>query len=184
MGIPTDKLVIVTTGQFIPRKDQRFIIEGVLKTKVKDRFYMILIGDGPCFNELKNIYGPDGRFLFTGNITNVEEYLQASDIYISASKSEGMPNGVLEAMASGLPVVLSDIPQHLEILEINNNYGQKFKLGDINSFIQVVNSISDKDLKKMSIEARKVAVEYFSAATMSYQYQKLYMKLIQERLGI
>ena len=87
-------------------------------------------------------------------------------------------------MASGLPVVLSDIPQHLEILEINNNYGQEFQLGDINSFVQVVNSISDKDLNKMSIEARKVAVEYFSAATMSYQYQKLYMKLIQERLGI
>lgn len=181
LGIPGGKLVIATTGQFIPRKNQRFIIEGILKTSIKDDFYMILMGDGPDLKELKSEYGLDSRFLFTGNVNNVDEYLKASDMYISASKSEGMPNGVLEAMASGLPVVLSDIPQHLEVLEINDSYGEQYKIGDLNSFVQAVNKVATKDLCKMSVEARRVAVEYFAASKMSYKYQELYEKLIIER---
>ena len=139
------------------------------------------MGAGPNFSELSEKYAEDDRVLFTGNINNVNEYLQASDLYVSASKSEGMPNGVLEAMATGLPVLLSDIPQHLEVLEINNQYGMSYRLGDNADFISKFDEMMGKDLQLMGLEASKTANMELSASIMSQRYQKLYLKLIERK---
>ena len=48
--------------------------------------------------------------LFVGGCAVNNNYLRAADYYVSASRTEGMPLGVLEAMAEGLPLLLSDIP--------------------------------------------------------------------------
>lgn len=180
LGLPLDKIIVAYSGQFIERKDQEFAIEGILSSKSAEKIYMILMGDGPKFKQIRETYSENSQLLFTGNINNVSEYLQASDIYVSASKSEGMPNGVLEAMATGLPVLLSDIPQHMEILEINNKYGMSYHLGDRADFIEKFDSLMEKDLVCMGSEAYKTADNEFSASIMSQRYQELYLKLIQK----
>ena len=180
LGLPLDKIIVAYSGQFIERKDQGFAIEGILSSKSAEKVYMILMGDGPKFKQIRETYSENSQLLFTGNINNVSEYLQASDIYVSASKSEGMPNGVLEAMATGLPVLLSDIPQHMEVLEINNKYGMSYHLGDRADFIEKFDALMEKDLVCMGIEAYKTANNEFSASIMSQRYQELYLKLIQK----
>lgn len=180
LGLPIDKIIVAYSGQFIERKNQQFAIEGILSSKSAEKVYMILMGDGPKFKQIRETYSENSQLLFTGNINNVSEYLQASDIYISASKSEGMPNGVLEAMATGLPVLLSDIPQHMEVLEINDKYGMNYHLGDRADFIEKFDELMEKDLVCMGIEAYKTANNEFSASTMSQRYQELYLKLIQK----
>ena len=180
LGLPLDKIIVAYSGQFIERKDQEFAIEGILSSKSAEKVYMILMGDGPKFKQIRETYSENSQLLFTGNINNVSEYLQASDIYVSASKSEGMPNGVLEAMATGLPVLLSDIPQHMEVLEINNKYGMSYHLGDRADFIEKFDALMEKDLVCMGSEAYKTANNEFSASIMSQRYQELYLKLIQK----
>lgn len=178
LGLPLDKIIVAYSGQFIDRKDQGFAIEGILSSKSARQIYMVLMGVGPNLNKLKETYSDDSRLLFTGNINNVSDYLQASDVYVSASKSEGMSNGVLEAMATGLPVLLSDIPQHLEVLEINNQYGVCYHLGDRVDFIRKFDDLMKKDLVNMGVEACKTANEELSASIMSRRYQDLYRELI------
>lgn len=179
LGLPLDKLVVAYTGQFIDRKDQAFAIKGILKSKIADKVFMVFMGDGPNLNDLRKTYMNDSRILFTGNINNVSDYLRASDIYISVSKSEGMPNGVLEAMATGLPVLLSDIPQHLEALEISDTYGLNYHLGDINDFVRKFDAIAGMNLSFMGFEACKIVQKEFSAKVMSRRYQDLYLQLIE-----
>lgn len=181
LGLPLDKTIVAYSGQFIDRKDQAFAIQGIMESKSAKRICMVLMGAGPNFNELSEKYAEDDSVLFTGNINNVNEYLQASDLYVSASKSEGMPNGVLEAMATGLPVLLSDIPQHLEVLEINNQYGMSYRLGDSTNFISKFDEMMGKDLQLMGLEASKTANKELSASIMSHRYQKLYLKLIERK---
>ena len=178
LGLPLDKVIVAYSGQFIDRKNQSFAIEGILASKSAEKIYMILMGSGPNFNSIREKYANDERLLFTGNINNVSDYLQASDVYVSASKSEGMPNGVLEAMATGLPVLLSDIPQHLEVLEINDQYGMSYRLGDRDDYISKFDEMLGKDLQHMGQEASKTAITELSAAIMSQRYQKLYLDLI------
>ena len=78
---------------------------------------LLFAGDGPLARACKGLAGGDPRIHFLGQISNVQDYLQVADVFVSAALSEGLPNTVLEAMASGLPTVLSDIPAHREILD-------------------------------------------------------------------
>ncbi len=99
---------------------------------------LYILGDGINRDNLMKKYCNASNVIFTGSVSNVEEYLAASDVYISTSKSEGLPNGVLEAMAVGLPVLLSDIPQHKEIFEVDENIGVLYKLGNLTSLIDSI----------------------------------------------
>lgn len=179
IGLPNNKTIIACSGQFIDRKDQRFMIEGILASRHVEDLYMILMGDGPNFSGLQKQYGKDKRLLFTGNINNVNEYLQACDVYISTSKSEGMPNGVLEAMAVGLPVLLSNIPQHLEILEINRESGLSYELGNKDDFVEKFDMLITQNLIAMGKAASETVHKELSAEKMSRSYQELYVRLIQ-----
>ena len=178
LNIPLDKIIVSYSGQFIDRKDQQFVIEGILESKKAEDIFLVLMGDGVNFEKLKNKYRDFKNILFTGNVTNVNEYLQASDFYVSSSKSEGMPNGVLEAMATGLPVLLSDIQQHLEVLAINENIGLSYTLGDKESFIEKLEMMLKKDLLYAGKIARDVANNELSDLKMSKNYENLYKELI------
>lgn len=180
LGLPLDKVIVAYSGQFIERKDQKFAIEGILASKFSNDICLVLMGSGPKLESLQEKYKQNERLVFTGNINNVNEYLQASDLYISTSKSEGMPNGVLEAMSSGLPVFLSDIKQHLEVLEIDNRCGKSYRLGDMEHFIEVFESIMECDLKYMGKVASEIVNSELAAQEMSNKYQDLYLKLIEK----
>ena len=73
-----------------------------------------MLGEGPLWEDLKK--EGDDRILLPGFKTNVYDYLIASDYYISASDVEGLANTLLESMTVGLPMLLSDIPSHQEVL--------------------------------------------------------------------
>lgn len=174
LGIPSDAFVFIYTGQFIERKNVSFLLKNYVK--VVDRIpqaYLLLLGDGSERNELQKQYSSD-RVNFRGSVNNVNEYLRASDVYISTSKSEGLPNGVLEAMATGLPVVLSDIQQHIEIAEVNETCAWLYKQGDAEDFKAKLYVARDCAYRECSSAAYKVAHKSFDAKDMSRKYQKEY----------
>ena len=181
LGFSKDNIIIACAGLFIDRKDQQFAIEGILRCSHADQICMVLMGAGPNLEHLQKEYGKDKRFLFTGEIKNVCDYLQASDAYLSASKSEGMPNGVLEAMSTGLPVFLSDIPQHMEVLGEDGKYGSSYRLGDKEHFASQLDRFLDMDLSAMGATAGEAARKEFSSVVMSRRYQELYLKLMEDR---
>ena len=101
------------------------------------------------------------------------EYLTAADFYITSSTSEGLPNGVMEALASGLPVVMSDIPQHEEIAELGDAV-ELFALNDCTSCIEAVRRVLKRDYARLSLEARRMAVEELGSEKMGQQYVSVF----------
>ena len=78
-----------------------------------------VIGDGPLRAPLESevaALGIDGHVRFLGRRTDVPQLLANLDLFVSASRSEGLPLAVLEAMAAGCPILCSDIPGHREVL--------------------------------------------------------------------
>lgn len=180
LDLPNDKIVFVYAGNFIDRKNQKEAINAFLAMQNKNRAILVLLGDGPNYNALYKKYSKNKNIIFTGKVTNVSEYLRASDIYVSTSKSEGMPNGVLEAMASGLPILLSNILQHLEVLEADEKCGHSYELGNLAELTNLMDRMLSESLSDMGERSYKAVINNFTAEKMSRRYQKLYLNLIEK----
>ena len=178
LELPLDKVIYVYSGGFIDRKNQREAITAFLKMKKNGDAVLLLLGDGTNFESLKSEFSQHQNILFRGKVSNVNEYLHASDVYLATSKSEGLPNGVLEAMACGLPVLLSDIPQHMEVLEADPECGHSYKLGNVEQLSNLMDQMLDGDLIKSGERSYKAVMENFTAEGMSRRYQNLYLKVL------
>lgn len=178
LGLPSDKILFVYSGGMIERKNQKEAIEGVLQMKEGAKAALLLLGDGRDRAGLENAYGKQKNIIFRGKVSNVKEYLHASDVYLSTSRSEGLPNGVLEAMACGLPVLLSDISQHLEVLEADEGCGHAYRLGDVDELSRRLDFMMQEDLVQMGEKSCAAVSEHFTAEGMSRQYQELYRKIL------
>ncbi len=176
LGLPKESFVFVYTGQMIERKNVGFLLETFANHIKDDGYYLLLLGGGALLESYKNKYGKYKNIDFRGNVPNVNHYLKACDAYVSTSLSEGLPNGVLEAMASGLPVVLSDIPQHLEIFNVNPNIGYCYHQGDAEDLARGLHSVMECYQEK-SDHSYNTAHDYFSASAMSKKYQEMYIGL-------
>lgn len=177
-GLEEFKKIFIYTGQFITRKNIPFLLSNFKQVFEKNKkIGLILLGDGPLLNELKKQYKDTKNIIFYGSSNQVNKYLSMSDYYVSTSLSEGLPNGALEALSSGLPVLLSDIEQHKELF-MYNNIGQIYKSNNEDDFKMKIKKILDEDLIELSKNARKTAERYFSSKIMSKNYQKEYKKIV------
>ena len=120
LGLPSNMSLITLVGAVHPRKGTDLLIEAwsQLVEKYHD-LHMLLIG--PRYDqsreELTNFKDKMERIIqnsqkqanvhFVGQADNVNQYLKATDVFVFPSEREGMPNAVLEAMSTGLPVVLT-----------------------------------------------------------------------------
>lgn len=177
LDLPLDKKILVYGALFNDRKNQEFLLRNIAGNKTFSRCYLLLLGDGPQYKEMLGKYGLFDNVDMRGNVTNMPEYLQAADFYISSSKSEGLPNGVLEAMASGLPVLLSDIKQHLEVLEGDLMSGFSYKSGSDEDLEYKLSLMLGEEYQLLRKHALNNVHSNFSAKIMSSNYQKLYMRI-------
>ena len=181
LSLPKDKFIFVYTGQLIERKNMPFLLQGFTEEfGNEENTHLLVLGDGSEYEELKVQYGKYNNVDFRGSVSNVNQYLKGCDVYVSASKSESLPNGVLEAMATGLPVVLSDIEQHKEIYVENTEIGYLFKQGDLEDYKSKLRQIKISGAKEAGKTAFETAHELFSAPKMSKKYQNLYMEVINK----
>lgn len=180
LNLPKNKIIFVYTGQFIDRKNQEFLINLFSKEEKLKKYCLLLLGEGMNFEKLKTTYGQGKNIIYKGNVENVEDYLRASDYYVSSSRSEGLPTGVLEAMSCGLPVLLSDILQHREIFDLNENIGVTYQLDDYSDFLKKFEVFIANDYVLMSNSAFLCAHGPLSSKTMSKNYQEEYLKIIKQ----
>lgn len=177
IGLPENAFIFVYSGQIIDRKNHHFLLDVFRNTFKSNDVYLLILGDGENYNVLFSKFGNIENIDFRGNVSNINHYLKACDAYVSTSKSEGMPNGVLEAMATGLPVVLSDIAQHNEIMAADFNVGYAYKQNDKADLADKMKSMVNSNYKLMGEAAYKSAHENFSASGMSQKYQEIYIEL-------
>lgn len=174
-----EKPIFISVGSLIKRKNMKMVIDAFNDYAKNNKGSLIILGDGSQKENLKRMSSE--RVQLLGNVSNVADYLKIADYFISASLSEGLPNTVLEALTSGIPVLLSDIPSHLEIAEKCPNCCHIFPLAnDSNVLAKFMNNISSIFLNQTEDDIKFVARKFFSAQVMSEQYQNKYRSLLTE----
>lgn len=178
LELPLDKKIFILTGHLIKRKNNKTVLSAINKIN-KDSVF-IFLGDGDEKAELCAL--ANEKILFLGRKPNISEYLQASDVFISASLAEGLPNAVMEAMACGLPCLLSDIPPHQEILEYNKEVGEIFPCFDSAILSYLIEKFSEIDLFSKTQAARQIITEHLNSVNMSGKYQELYKRILNNEI--
>ena len=170
--------VFISVGGLIPRKNMQLIINAFSRLPREKCGSLIILGDGILMNELKDL--SDDNVYLLGNVNNVNDYLAGADFFVSSSLSEGLPFSVLEALAAGLPVILSDIESHQEIACESAVACELFPLsGSFEVLEKIMSTATNRFSDKSVNEAKRIANDVFSAEIMSKNYQNYYSQLIK-----
>jgi glycosyltransferase involved in cell wall biosynthesis len=141
VNFPSDKINIINIGRLIPDKDQITLIKMCsILSEYKVNYHLTICGSGPLQDMLsKEIEkrGLTSRVSLLGNVERsiVYKKLSNSCVYISTSLTEGFGNSNVEAMASGSPVIVTDIPINAEI---TNCKKLTFPVGDYKELSSIV----------------------------------------------
>lgn len=123
LGFPTDKWILMSSGELIKRKNHETIIRSMAKLKNTQphppAVHYAICGHGQLDTYLVRLteeLDVTDMVTFLGYREDILEVYQTADIFIFPSYQEGLPVALLEAMASGLPVICSDIRGNQDLM--------------------------------------------------------------------
>jgi len=110
LGLPDDAVVLVSVARVHPQKDHPTLLAAIGAAQRSDpRLHLVLVGTGTDALVAAGADSMDGRVRGLGPRADVARLLRGCDIVVSSSTTEGLPNALLEGMASGLPAVVTDV---------------------------------------------------------------------------
>ena len=125
LKLPENKFIIINLANLRPVKNQILLLEAVKELyRINEDFFLIILGEGRERNNLENYISNnklENNCILLGRKENIEEYLNASDIFVLTSKWEGMPGSIMESMACSIPVISTDVGDVRELIEDNKN---------------------------------------------------------------
>jgi glycosyltransferase involved in cell wall biosynthesis len=189
LGLPDQAIVIGQTGRLIPLKGQLTLLDAFISLTAEFPDIHLLFVGAPLFGsedyekELRHRAAQadlEGRVHFSGFLPDVREGLSAMDIYVHASVETDSPVGVLEAMACGLPVLVSAVRGTIDLV-IPEEDAVVFVPGDVISLaLSLSKLLKDPNLRvKIGKQARVSVTNKFSLRTSVFQVEELIEKIYE-----
>ncbi|MCZ2207534.1 glycosyltransferase [Cylindrospermopsis raciborskii] len=136
-----DLPVILGVGRLVPEKDFSTLIHAFANLNRQHSARLIILGEGedrPKLESLVKSLGLECDVSLPGFVDNPFSYMKQSSVFVLSSRFEGMPNGMLQAMACGIPVVATDCPNGpREILE-DGKWGRLVPVGDAEAMSKAI----------------------------------------------
>jgi glycosyltransferase involved in cell wall biosynthesis len=120
---PGDETVFVCVGALRPEKNQVLAVEALARASCRNRARLVLVGDGADRGAILQRaveLGVQDRVEMVGAVTDTAPYYRRSDVFVIPSRTEQMPLSLLEAMATGLPVVGADVGDVAQMVADDN----------------------------------------------------------------
>lgn len=183
-GIPPSARTIISVGRLDPQKAPQVLLEAAQPiTAVHSDVHVLFVGDGPLRSVLETeIAGRclQDRVHFAGWRGDVPELLKASACLALTSAWEGMPNVVLEAMASGLPVVATDVEGCAEVVK-SGETGLLVPSGSVPAVTEALRRVLEQpdEARRMALAAQAVVRDRFTWDRVAAEYDRLYASLLE-----
>jgi L-malate glycosyltransferase len=187
LGLDNSAILACSVCRLTPVKDITTIIDSITSlARVGRNIHLVLVGDGPERERLRNrseTANIAGRIHFVGEQADVGPWLAASDIYVNASRYEGMSQSILEAMASGLPIVVTDVGESAALVQKSSPCGRIVPCGNTEELAHAISELSvDTELRRQfGQRARQRQIEEYSLKPMILRYENLYTRLTEVR---
>ena len=180
----SQQVTLMHISNFRPVKRIRDVVAVFAKVAQKMDARLVLVGDGPeapVAEQTAASLGVLDRVTFVGVVERVAPLLQAADLFLLPSASESFGMGALEAMASGVPVVASDVGGLPEVVE-HGITGYLAPVGDVDRMAEyAIELLSDHPRRKAFADAaRKRAATVFDHRKIVPQYEAIYERILSE----
>lgn len=186
LGLPPGTLAIGTAGRLVPVKDHANLIDALALVRNRGGAFTALIaGEGPLRAETEARIaerGLVGQVRLLGQRTDIERVFAALDVFVLPSSSEGLSNTILEAMASGAPVVATNVGGAEELVD-ERRTGLLVPRQDPDALASAIQWMEADAIRRrdMGIAARAKAETAFSLDRMLKAYDALYLDLARTR---
>lgn len=172
LGIDDGAIIYIYAGMISSLKRVNQLVN-MFACNMGNNEYLVIAGDGPLREKLQQNV-KDNHIIFIGFKTNIVDYLQAADVYVSYSSSEGFSISIIEALECGLLLLLSDIPSHRECFNIDSDYyiGEVFSNINFIAKKQILSKKAEEVECKFSVKEFKE--RYLSSLIMTNKYEKFY----------
>ena len=179
LRIPDDAWLLGTVANLRPQKNHVALLRALARVRrTVPRAHAVLVGEGPLLPILQRharSLGVEPFVHFLGARTDVAEILGALDTYCLPSRFEGMPISILEAMAAGCPIVATQVPGTVDLIE-HERTGLLVPLDNIEALArQIVRLHDDGGLRARLRRAGRIHVTlHFASDVMLRRYWRLY----------
>src|SRR5262249_860561 len=174
--------VAINVGRLVPAKGLDMLIDAWARlAAAHPGARLVLVGDGPLRAEIAartHGAGIGERVVFLGARDDVPELLRRADLYVSASRTEGMSNALVEALGTGLAVVATRTGSAPDVV-VDGACGLLAPVGDTDALAQGLRRLlEDADLRaRMGDAARRRAVSEFSIGAIVQRYIDVYREI-------
>jgi glycosyltransferase involved in cell wall biosynthesis len=181
---PDGSLQILAVGALIPVKGFDVLLKALHLLPMDTHYVLTIVGEGPERPALQariKHYGLEEKVILKSELPyrDIPEIMASSDLFVLSSRAEGRPNVVVEAIASGLPVVSSDLPGVHGLVKPGLN-GWLFEVGNAQALsLRILQALENKKNLRLMGQSGREAIRAHSGwpATAGY-YSKLFTGLI------
>lgn len=186
LGISDGEFVVITVAELIKRKNYETALKAFAKADIPNSRYVIC-GSGTDLSELKRLCEEiriSDRVMFIGYRRDIYRLLGAADVFLFTSHQEGLPISVIEAMAGGLPCIVSDIRGNNQLISSEN--GIICRDNDVTGFAGALSLLyADESLrKKMGEAGKRISKQYdihIAVERMGRIYEEVFDDILKMR---
>jgi glycosyltransferase involved in cell wall biosynthesis len=184
LGFPSERLIAITVGRLSRQKGYAHLLEALALMPVASRPLMLIVGDGPDRPELElrvSALGLEQDIQFLGHRRDVPALLAAADVFVLSSLWEGLPLALLEAMAAGLPAVVTAVGGNPEVVE-DGTSGLLVPPGDEQAFSTALSHLLEDSSRRerMGRAASQRFDQCFSLRRFVEAHEILYEEMLAE----
>ncbi len=178
------EFIWLAAGRLEPVKDYPTLLAAMVQVPEPAR--LLIAGAGPLHSQLIQLaakLGLEHRVRFLGFELDIARWMQAADGFVLSSRWEGLPMGLLEAAACGLPAVATCVPGTPEVV-LDGQTGWLTPAGDstaLGEFMTRMVRLPSQERHAMGERARRLVMERFSLDSVLDQWEALYLRLLQSK---
>lgn len=185
VGLNQDQMMLISMGDLIRRKDYETAIRAIAAAH-DQRLQYYICGKGPMEEKLRalceNLQVTD-QVHFLGYRQDIKELLQAADLFLFTSRQEGLARSLMEAMASGLPAVCTQIRGNVDLIE-DGVGGYLAPIGDSKAFAEKITILAaDREKAQQMGRANREKIKRYSLETVEAELQSIYETLLNRAPG-
>jgi L-malate glycosyltransferase len=163
-----DGKIVLYVGRAGAQKGADLLARAWRKARLSAK--LIMLGEGvPEVVAGSDIVAP-------GRVRDVDLYLRAADLFVLPSRGEGLSNALLEAMAHGLPCLVSDLPANRDLVE-HGVTGRLFPSGDEDALARALGDALSRSLDSLGQKARALVEARYTLSAVASAYENLYARI-------